>query len=129
MARRFVFVLAAALSLCGCCREPGSFSPHSVRAVSNWDGLAPAPDQGRMPRRHGDIGGARARAIDAQQIAAEADPFDEDPSKLRRYSKEWVAAFDASNRAADERLNKKLVICRGCLSPEINDPTGSIVSR
>ena len=129
MARRFVFLLAAALSLCGCCREPGSFSPHSVRAVSNWDGLAPAPDQGRIPRRHSDISSARAQAIDAQQIAAEADPFDEDLSKLRRYSKEWVAAFDASNRAADAKLNRKLVICRGCLSPETNDQARSIVSR
>jgi hypothetical protein len=61
-------------------------------------------------------------------VAAPDDksPSEEELSKLKPYSKEWGAALDAINRAYDDKLRKKLIICRDCIPPEPDDQTGSI---
>jgi hypothetical protein len=39
------------------------------------------------------------------------------------------SCLDAINRAADAKLKKKLIICRGCMPPELDDQTGSITPK
>ncbi len=51
------------------------------------------------------------------------------PKRGGPYSKEWGAALDAINRAADAKLKKKLIICQGCMPPELDDQTGSIAPK
>jgi hypothetical protein len=36
------------------------------------------------------------------------------------------AALDAINRASDDKLKRKLIICPVCMPPELDDQTGSI---
>jgi hypothetical protein len=45
---------------------------------------------------------------------------------LKPYSKEWTTMLNAINRAADDELRKRLIICRGCMPPEQEDRTGTI---
>jgi hypothetical protein len=53
-------------------------------------------------------------------------PSEDELSKLSPDSKEWNAALDAINRAADDELRKKLVICIGCAPPAPDDQLSSI---
>jgi hypothetical protein len=39
------------------------------------------------------------------------------------------SCLDAINPAADAKLKKKLIICRGCMPPELDDQTGSITPK
>ena len=87
-------------------------------ALAGWDGL------GALPRR------THVKRVNVRKTAAvaskDSSPSEDELSKLKPYSKEWHAALDAINRAADDELKKKLVICRGCLPSEPDDRTGSI---
>jgi hypothetical protein len=63
----------------------------------------------------------------SEAVASEDDsPSEEELAKLRPYSKEWGAVLDAINRAADAKLKKKLIICRSCTPPALNDQTAAI---
>jgi len=53
-------------------------------------------------------------------------PSEDELSKLEPDSKEWHADQDAIDRAADDELRQKLVICRGCTQPTPDDLSGSI---
>jgi hypothetical protein len=53
-------------------------------------------------------------------------PRADELSNLDPGSKEWLAALDAINRAADDELRKKLVICRGCTQTAPDDQLSSI---
>jgi hypothetical protein len=73
----------------------------------------------------------RVKIRKTSEAAAPQDnsPSEEELSKLKPYSKEWGVALDAINRAADEKLKRKLIICRDCMLPEPDDQTGSIAPK
>jgi len=121
MNSRLVFVIAAGLALSGCCIDGSgcyvSYVQPPTTALVSWDGLGPLP----KPKVR------RAKRVPKTSVvvASEDDsPSEEALSKLKPYSKEWGAVLDAINRAYDDKLKKKLIICRVCMPPE--DQTGSI---
>jgi hypothetical protein len=121
MSRRLVFVFAAGLSLGGCCLGITCNIPPPTGVYASWDGLGPDPR--RLPARV-----IRAKLQVPSQVAAagESSPSEAELAALKPYSKEWTAAFNAINRAADDELKRKLVICQGCLPPEPDDRTGTV---
>jgi hypothetical protein len=121
MSRRLVFVFAAGLALGGCCLGSGCYIQPPTGALASWDGLGPAPKrfQARAVR-------VKVQTTSETVASGESSPSEADLAKLKPYSKEWTAMLGAINRAADDELKKKLVICRGCLPSEPDDRTGSI---
>src|SRR5450631_1370908 len=119
MSRRLLFVIAAGWALSGCCLGSGCYISPPTGALTNWDGFGPLPKRNnRKP--------LKVRQT-SEAVASEDDsPNEEDLAKLRPYSREWGAVHDAIDRAADVKLNKKLIICRDCMPP---DQTGSIAPR
>ena len=72
---------------------------------------------------------AKVRKTSVAVAAAIDSPNEEELSKLKPYSREWGVVLDAMNRAADDKLKKQLIICRGCMPSEPDDQTGSITSN
>ena len=124
MGRRLAFVVAAGLALSGCCPDGVECSiPRSTNARAKLDALGPLPKPKQVKR-------AKARNTSKTALTSkDHSPSDDELSKLKPYSKEWHAALDAIERAADDELKRKLVICRGCMSPEPDDQTGSIAPK
>jgi hypothetical protein len=126
---RFISVIAAGLALSGCCFDGSGCYVHYVRpptiALASWDGLGPLPKRNAVKKR------AKRVPKTSVAVAASEDksPGEEELSKLKPYSKEWGAALDAINRSYDDKLRKKLIICRDCMPPEPDDQTGSIGPR
>ena len=123
---RLIFVIAAGLALSGCCIDGSgcyvSYVQPPTTALVSWDGLGPLPKRNTVKKP------AKRVPKTSVAVAASEDksPSEEELSKLKPYSKEWGAALDAINRAYDDKLRKKLIICRECMPPESDDQTGSI---
>ena len=127
MSRRLTFVIAVELLLGGCCRETGRYMPAPDHAMSAWN-VSHRISRAPLPKRRRAML-AIVPKMSATPTAQDTSPNEEDLAKLRPYSKEWGAALDAMNRAADAKLKKKLIICNGCLSPEPNDRISSITLK
>jgi hypothetical protein len=89
--------------------------------MASWDGLGTNP--ARLPVR---VVRAKFQAQSPAVATGESSPNEAELATLKPYSREWTAMLNAINRAADDILRKKLVICQGCLAPEPDDHTGSI---
>ena len=117
MSKRLGFVIAAGLALGGCCHDRvGYYVPRS-NAVAEISAL---------PKSHYAKQAEARRPSNAVATSRDISQGEDELSKLRPYSKEWHAALDAINGAADEELKRKLVICRGCTPPAPDDQTGSL---
>jgi hypothetical protein len=105
MARRLACAIAAAIALSGCCHDIGSYVPPSNAQAK----FAPLPKFHHVKR---------SKPISNTTLTSNAiPPSGDELSNLDHGSTEWYAALDAINRAADDELRKKLVICRGCEQP------------
>ena len=122
MSIRSIFAIAAGLALSGCCLGSGCYVQFPPNSPIAWDGL------GTPPTRYS---ARRAKTRKTIEAAATKDnsPSEEDLAKLRPYSREWSAALDAMNKAADDKLKKQLIICRNCMPTDSDDRTGSIVTN
>ena len=113
---RLAFAIAAGLALGGCCHDIGGHVPSpQVRAEF---GPATKPNHVKRARSRP----ARNTAMSARDISRSEDAL----SKLDPNSEEWQSTLDAINRAADDELRKKLIICRGCEPPTVDDQVGAI---
>lgn len=97
MARRLAVAIAAGLFLGGCCHDGLGYSAWHSSTLAEF---GPAPKPLHVKR-------AKAR----------------NPSKPVMTSSEDSSASDDS---ADEELRRKLVICRGCEQPGLDDQANSI---
>jgi hypothetical protein len=124
MVRRLIFVIAAGLALSGCCLGGGCYIALPNNALANWDGLGPLPTR-TPPRKYSHVKRVKVRKVDEAAAPAttpeDDSPGEEELAKLKPYSKEWGAVLNAINRAADEKLKKKLIICRDCMPPDQPD--------
>jgi hypothetical protein len=124
MTRRLIFVIAAGLALSGCCFDGSGCYVHYVQppaiALASWGGLGPLPRRNTVKKR------AKNTSVAVAAPEDKSLPSEEELTKLKPYSKEWGAALDAINRAYDDKLKRKLIICRDCMPPEPDDQTGSI---
>ena len=130
MTRRLIFVIAAGLALSGCCFDGSGCYVHYAQpraiALASWGGLGPLPRSNTIKRRPKKI------PNNSVAVAAPEDkslPNEEELTKLKPYSKEWGAALDAINRAYDDRLKRKMIICRDCMPREPDDQTASMGSK
>jgi predicted small lipoprotein YifL len=125
MSKRLLFVIAAASALGGCCGLGGAcYLPPPSSKLTNWDG--PGPYANRDNRkvakaRKGKISDLLKSETSSNQAALASN--DGELATLKPYSKEWWVVRQALDRAADLRLAKRMIICRGCLP---SFPTGSI---
>jgi hypothetical protein len=120
MSSRLIFVIGAGLALSGCCLGSGRYIQPPTNALASWDGRRPLPKRDHIKGARVKVG--RTEAATSKQ----SSPSEVELSKLTPYSKEWAAVLNAINRAADDELKRRLVICRGCFPPEPDDQTGSI---
>ncbi|WP_136623507.1 hypothetical protein [Bradyrhizobium centrolobii] len=95
--------------------------PPSMNPALKWDSRGRVPAKLSSLGKDGNRASASVQATHKPQMTSDDVRIDEDLSKFKPYSKEWVAALEAINRAADERLNKRLIICLGCLPPGRGD--------
>jgi len=118
MSRRLLFVIVAGLALSGCAGSGGYIQPPTT-TLANWDGFGPVPKHSHAKR-------VKVRKTNEDVVSRETSPSEDELSKLKPYSQEWTAVLDGMNRAADDKLRRKLIICRGCMPPETDDQTSSI---
>jgi len=118
MSRRLLFVIVAGLALSGCAGS-GRYIQPPTTALANWDGLGP------LPKRH-HVKRIKVRKTSEDVVTRDSSPSEDELSKLKPYSQEWTAVLNGINRAADDKLRRKLIICRGCMPPESDDQTSSI---
>jgi hypothetical protein len=118
MSRRLLFVIVAGLALSGCAGS-GRYIQPPTTALANWDGLGPLPK-----RNH--VKPVKVRKTSDDVVSRDSSPSEDELSRLKPYSQEWTAVLDGINRAADDKLRRKLIICRGCMPPETDDQTSSI---
>jgi hypothetical protein len=116
MAARLAFAIATGLALGGCCHNIGSYVPPS-NAHAEFGPLSKPLHVKRAISRP-----TRNTAVTSEAIS----PGEDELSKLDPGSKESNAALDAINRAADDKLRKKIVICQGCEQPAPDSPSSSI---
>lgn len=101
--------LLLSLALGGCAVAPHanftSSDPAFKPARYAWDGAGEDPNQPRStPSR------ATRAAANSERSRSQAG--------LAPYSKEWWQAQDGIEAEQDARVNRSLVICRGCLPPQ-----------
>ena len=121
MSRRLAFVIAAGSALGGCCMGSGCYIQPQTYALTSWDGLS------SLPKRN-NVKPVKVRKTSDDVVSRDSSPSEDELSRLKPYSQEWTAALDGINRAADDKLRRKLIICRGCMPPETDDQTGSIAA-
>jgi hypothetical protein len=117
MLKSIAFILAA-FALAGC-----ATADHSSREIlpgnsTAWDG------HGRDLNRP-----ARGRRTIAAKKSTDASSTPDDEAVLAavpKYSKEWVALYEAMRARDEARLARVLIICRGCFPLADGEPTGSI---
>ena len=118
MSRRLLFVIVAGLALSGCAGS-GRYIQSPTTALANWDGLGPHPKRDHVKP-------VKVRKTSDDVASRDNSPSEDELSRLKPYSQEWTAALDGINRAADDKLRRKLIICRGCMPSETDDQTSSI---
>ena len=120
MSRRLLFVIVAGLALSGCAESARYVQP-PTNGLASWDGLGSVPKRNHVKR-------IKAQKKSEAVASKDSSPSEDELSKLKPYSQEWTAVLDGINRAADDELRRKLIICRGCMPPETDDQTGSIAA-
>jgi hypothetical protein len=118
MSRRLLFVIVAGFALSGCAGS-GPYIQPPTTALANWDGPGPL-----AKRNH--VKPVKVRKTSDDVVSRDSSPSEDELSRLKPYSQEWTAALDGINRAADDKLRRKLIICRGCMPSETDDQTSSI---
>ena len=77
-----------------------------------WDGLAPDPDEPASARRKI---AAKKHTDPASSMASMRVDDDAALAAVPKYSKEWVKLLHAAKQERDdEKLDRAIVICRGC---------------
>jgi hypothetical protein len=127
MSKRLAFAITAGLVLSSCSHESGCYLPHTNTPLTSWDGLGsdPTAKDAKPPKARQST---RAHAVES--TAPEAPPPEEAAlAGLKPYSAEWWSVRDSIDRAAEDKLAKRLIICRDCMPTKPNDLTGSITSH
>jgi hypothetical protein len=110
MARRLAFTIAAGLALSGCCHDMGSYVPPSNELAKFASHPKPHHAKPTKPRH----------ASNLEVTSNISRPNENGVPKLD------TDAIDAINRAADDQLKKKQVICRGCAQQAPDGQSNSI---
>lgn len=105
-------LLLLSLALAGCVATPQARlapDPAFTPARYAWDGAGENPN--------------RPRAASQSTRTAAGSERSRSQAELQPYSKEWWQAQEGTEAEQDARVNRSLVICRGCLrqQPQAED--------
>jgi hypothetical protein len=101
--------LLLSLALAGCAVAPQAHfdsDPAFRPAVYAWDGAGQDPNQ------------PQPASASSRATRAAASERNRSQAGLQPYSKEWWQAQDGIEAEQDAKVNRALVICRGCLRPQ-----------
>jgi hypothetical protein len=120
---RCITFLFAAIALAGCCVSGNGCYAPSPGAPIAWDGLGLAPTKTAHATEYRPRTTTRPKTENIigpiGDVVAEPNP--------RPQGKDTWAEQEAADRADEEKLAKKLMICRDCLpAPARDDATGSV---
>jgi hypothetical protein len=118
---KWVFLTSIAVTLSGCCdagMNCGVTPPNHLLARDN---LSLIKSAGQSERRAIRIVGKSPRAA-----SAAADRSSEEPelAALPKYSQQWWSVHDRIEAAADAKLARAIMICRGCLPADAKQTGG-----
>jgi hypothetical protein len=129
MHRSAFFAALLLMTLCSCAEPPrfvtsAQSPPKPTRLIA-------------LGHRHHDHSRSNAVPSKASRVNPRATSIDEENAErakvlmaLQPYSAAWWAVHDEIEAENDRRLNRKLVICRGCFNPKATeDQTGSILGK
>ncbi|OPY96808.1 hypothetical protein A5906_00330 [Bradyrhizobium sacchari] len=108
-------LLVLSLALAGCALGPQArlaSDPAFAPARYAWDGAGDNPNQ---PRATAGSSRPTRAATTSERSGSQAG--------LQPYSTEWWQAQDGIEAERDARLNRSLVICKGCLRPQPSEDT------
>ena len=137
--KRLALLITACLAVSGCSAGSGTLHPttfaengdfHPItKTLTSLDGRSAVPARNKIKC-------VKARKKKSRTIpSGSASPGEDDSPKeseldaLKPYSVEWWSVRDAIDRASETKLAKKLIICRDCMPPKVDDQTGSIGSN
>jgi hypothetical protein len=122
MAKSVALILVT-LALGGCATADHSSRESLPGKSFAWDGLGRDPNEPARARR---TMATKKKPVDTASLTA-SEPDDEAAlAAVPKYSKEWVALYEAIRARDDAKLARALIICRGCLPRVDGDRTGSI---
>jgi hypothetical protein len=110
MAKRLIYAIVGGLALSGCCHDMGSYLPPS-HTQAEFASLPKPRHVKRAKPQH---------ASNTVLTSSVVHPSDDEFFKLD------LDSMEAINRAADDELKTKLVICRGCEQPAPDGQLNSI---
>lgn len=114
-----IAIILAAFALAGCATADHNSCQSLPRKSIAWDGLGDDPNE--PARAH------RMKTVKKTTDAASSLSDDEAAlAAVPKYSKEWVVLYEAMRARDDAKLNRALIICRGCFPLADGDRTGSI---
>jgi hypothetical protein len=114
-----IAIILAAFALAGCATADHSSREILPRNSIAWDGLGRDPNRPARSRR--------TIATKKPTDAASSTPDDEAVlAAVPKYSKEWVALYEAMQARDEARLARALIICHGCFPLADGEPIGSI---
>jgi hypothetical protein len=99
--------IVVAFALAGCAATDQSSCENWAGRPLAWDGLG--PDLYKPERAH------RTRAVEKPPVE-DLSMRDDDAAlaAVPKYSKEWVALYQAMQVRDDARVARAMIICRGC---------------
>lgn len=113
-----IAIILVAFALGGCATADHSSRESLPGKSLAWTGLSePARAHRTMVNKEPADADSSTASVPDDEAALAAVP---------KYSKEWVALYDAMQARDDARLARALIICRGCFPLADGDRTGSI---
>jgi hypothetical protein len=114
--------LVSALALSGCCVSSNGCYTTTPGTPMAWDGLGTAPTgPGEEPARPPRPKSRRSHEIVVGPLNGTAGSAEANSVPRDRWEMEQTA-----NQAEEDRLAKKLMICRDCSPPARDDDTGKV---
>lgn len=107
-----ITVVLVAFSLGGCAMADYGSRARLPENSLAWDGLGPDPDEPAPAPAHRKI--AVKKHTDPASAMASMRDDDAALAAVPEYSKEWVALYIAKQERDDAKLDRAIVICRGC---------------
>jgi hypothetical protein len=117
-----IVIILVAFALGGCATADHSSRESLPRKLFAWDGLGRDPNEPARARRTV----ATRKPTDAASLLVSVLDDEAALAAVPKYSKEWVALYEAMQAKNDAKLARAMIICRGCLPRADGDRTGSI---
>jgi hypothetical protein len=105
-----ITVVLVAFTLGGCAMADYGNRLRLPENSLDWDGLGPDPDEPASARRKI----AAKKHTDPASSMASMRVDDAALAAVPKYSKEWVTLYVAKQERDDAKLDRAIVICRGC---------------